>query len=1531
MMDNTKLFNLTNIYKDNNSNYNSNAIHSNKSKDNDEKDFNSFTDLSLIKLNYENNFKRLKFFCYFNFLLNSTKVKSEKNKNLFYLNFNFNLIFLLFLILILIIKFIASNFIIFNKIYDFGPTHFRQVNLGFNCFMIFTLFLIIIIKFYIYKFKTSIQTLSKNKRKSYSKEISLVLSFLINLNIIFLTFLSKFVSSDGFSNHNNISSNNLKDYLEAEITLLFFVNFIILLNFLNLNFSVFVFFLLLAFNFVSIIFFIINTKAYISLIYTISILIFSFFNFIKFETIINYYITKYELEKAINKLNLNLNCLNSKNDENIINNTDDNFNDLNCLSKEFPLKIYNIKVSCNEHINYFNNTNKLKTERFKTNNYNFLYRTNHSAVQLCNKEEEICLDHIIVKEEEKIKRNVEDLDMEFVNCNNLNLYTLYKINSSFKREDNTNFKKEDLNYYQSLYCEIKRYISYMEDKNDNNNLFYLGVYQSKQSTLKSEDEAKEKEISNNTKNINLKIYIRKDLRKYSLNNHYQLFVFQIYNISDYNDRNDKNKKQKTKKETYKHLLQAKLSHEFKYPLMLIQNYVDQILEKENFYIENDDLAYSNYEYYNNSNSFKENLVKMKYLAEILILTVLDLGLYISDNKIKYSKTEVSYFSKNKLQLSPSNNNNINNLNNKVNILDFNSLSLISIFNLKEYLFNLTKSMLLIFNKDLPFEIIVEDNLINLKFLTNEKKLKQILSNLIANAIKFTIEGYIIIHINESFIRKPRRIQTIQGYPPINNNGNNQLPKNIINILKPNLSTFKENTNLTKLNKNIKNEQISNNNFRPNSINSNRNTVFKHQYSKKVSFLIESNKNIFSSENDLDTSNLNVKTSYNRHHKSLKINDEEFARLNSDGIFDIYSLKKEFKEGIFEDEEDFIYNNNNQSSFTIIIENTGRGMKENIINILNCESLKSYQDIKDQINFKNKTYSTEQGLGAGLLIIKSLCNELNIKLKAENEYSKDNSNSIVATKIFLKLFITNYKNNNLNDEIVTINSNNHTINNSNIEFFSRRSYKTLTQFSNKTDKSQETIKMYNYGMKINKTNKKLLRYSNLSETTSPLSSVKTELILRSDLNNKKFNFSPSQFNSNFKMLNFNMNTINNGNNNNNELKNSKFSKTGIRYLEKDGEQQNTKLFKIKKDKEIQLKYLSPDSDIKKSTPPTRLTTKNNKDKYYINENKTYIPEFLINSKLNINSNKNIINYSDNDNDLEDVKDTKIIYVKNRQFQINNNNNNNKFNRSPLKRRRKKRTIKNSNTNNLCKKKDTLDKIKILNEDNLNLLKQLKELKDEKTLIVNINPSTNIYNKFSTNNENALEEINIKNDKEIKNNTNGKLMVDMNSNIKSRQNSNQILDCNSKILPDFVILIVDDNFSNQLAIENLINKYLKSENLKLGINSNNNINNKYNIKVKKLNDGIELLNEIYNDIINGLFEIKIVFCDQMMSFLNGSDAFKIIKQIYEDKNLKMFPFAICSAFNDSGFYEKMKQSNIEYIFEKPVTIGNIEFILSKTLSN
>ena len=85
-----------------------------------------------------------------------------------------------------------------------------------------------------------------------------------------------------------------------------------------------------------------------------------------------------------------------------------------------------------------------------------------------------------------------------------------------------------------------------------------------------------------------------------------------------------------------------------------------------------------------------------------------------------------------------------------------------------------------------------------------------------------------------------------------------------------------------------------------------------------------------------------------------------------------------------------------------------------------------------------------------------------------------------------------------------------------------------------------------------------------------------------------------------------------------------------------------------------------------------------------------------------------------------------------------------------------------------------------------------------------------------------------------------------------------------------------------------------------------------------DGIDLLNIVRNDKAN---TIKIVFTDENMEYLNGSDTVRIIKKLEDKAMINKYFYASVTAFEDEETRNNIMKSGINSIISKPCTKSTI----------
>ncbi len=92
----------------------------------------------------------------------------------------------------------------------------------------------------------------------------------------------------------------------------------------------------------------------------------------------------------------------------------------------------------------------------------------------------------------------------------------------------------------------------------------------------------------------------------------------------------------------------------------------------------------------------------------------------------------------------------------------------------------------------------------------------------------------------------------------------------------------------------------------------------------------------------------------------------------------------------------------------------------------------------------------------------------------------------------------------------------------------------------------------------------------------------------------------------------------------------------------------------------------------------------------------------------------------------------------------------------------------------------------------------------------------------------------------------------------------------------------------------------------------------------NDGIDLLNLVRLDKENN---IKLIFVDEEMQYMNGSEAVRIIRKLEESQKINRYEIISVSAFDDEEMKNKIMESGVNRIISKPCNKSEILKILSK----
>lgn len=252
---------------------------------------------------------------------------------------------------------------------------------------------------------------------------------------------------------------------------------------------------------------------------------------------------------------------------------------------------------------------------------------------------------------------------------------------------------------------------------------------------------------------------------------------------------------------------------------------------------------------------------------------------------------------------------------------------------------------------------------------------------------------------------------------------------------------------------------------------------------------------------------------------------------------------------------------------------------------------------------------------------------------------------------------------------------------------------------------------------------------------------------------------------------------------------------------------------------------------------------------------------INFTANINNNNNVNNIDDK-HKINEINDL-----------INDNNNNDLVNINKTQKLCiKTNKILNNNTENLNKVPSSN-----INDSNKQSIKN--NIKNIKTNNENIN--------LNSNNDNAI------------NNYNDKKKQAKKSFFSKEKDKNDELNLDTIPKEKNKILIVDDHTFIRSSLKINLEKILRDHKVK-------------NMEIIEGKDGVDIINYVIKDQEQNNL-IKCVFSDENMEYINGSEAFEILKNLESKNKIKQIPLCSVTAYEDT---ERLYAKNSKYkvIFDK-----------------
>ena len=141
-------------------------------------------------------------------------------------------------------------------------------------------------------------------------------------------------------------------------------------------------------------------------------------------------------------------------------------------------------------------------------------------------------------------------------------------------------------------------------------------------------------------------------------------------------------------------------------------------------------------------------------------------------------------------------------------------------------------------------------------------------------------------------------------------------------------------------------------------------------------------------------------------------------------------------------------------------------------------------------------------------------------------------------------------------------------------------------------------------------------------------------------------------------------------------------------------------------------------------------------------------------------------------------------------------------------------------------------------------------------------------------------------------------------------------------EYICVLVDDKAEIIGAEQRLLQKQLE---LLFGKEA------KSKWKFVKLKDGFELVHQVYLDLSTKTNKIKLVLCDEMMDYMNGSESLNLLEKLYDKVGEKRIPFLFISAFTNNSYYDNVNKKNWEIQFlEKPLNTKGAKAIVEKYFS-
>lgn len=213
-----------------------------------------------------------------------------------------------------------------------------------------------------------------------------------------------------------------------------------------------------------------------------------------------------------------------------------------------------------------------------------------------------------------------------------------------------------------------------------------------------------------------------------------------------------------------------------------------------------------------------------------------------------------------------------------------------------------------------------------------------------------------------------------------------------------------------------------------------------------------------------------------------------------------------------------------------------------------------------------------------------------------------------------------------------------------------------------------------------------------------------------------------------------------------------------------------------------------------------------------------------------------------------------------------------------------------------------------------------------------PARNYTDTYLSDNNNNSIKISNKNTKteDLSSNLNNNLS--QNNIISHKRKNSNMIEFRNKLAP---LTNISNNLNTQIPnLPNLPNTS-RSKNKNNQSIVNNTLMNVFNeskdndtypcIEILECSDGIETLKNVIED--QGKDLIKLIFTDENMEFMSGSESARIINKMIKDKKIKNIPIISFTCFEDKDTKKKILDSGVSVILSKPVSSGKLKDTLKQ----